>query len=41
MNALFAVLLFAVSLPATAQTADAPYKQACGQKDAQFVVGQI
>ena len=41
MKALIAVLLFAVSLSATAQTADALYKQACGPKDAQFVVEQI
>ena len=38
MKALFALLLFAVPVSATAQTADAIYKQACGPKEAAFTV---
>jgi hypothetical protein len=38
MKALFALLIFAVSVSATAQTADAIYKQACGPKEAAFTV---
>jgi hypothetical protein len=41
MKSLIALLLFAVSASATAQTADAIYKQACGPKDASFVVEQV
>lgn len=41
MKALFALLLFAVSASATAQTADAIYKQACGPMDASFEVEQV
>lgn len=41
MKVLFALLLFAVSASATAQTADAIYKQACGPKDASFDVKQV
>jgi hypothetical protein len=41
MKVLFALLLLAVSASATAQTADAIYQQACGPKDARFVVEQV
>ncbi len=41
MKAFFALLLFAVSAPAFAQTAGAIYQQACGPKDAEFVVEQV
>jgi hypothetical protein len=41
MKAALAVLLMAVPLSATAQTADAIYKQACGPLDARFVVEQV
>jgi hypothetical protein len=38
MKALFALLLVALTVSATAQTADALYKQACGPKEARFDV---
>jgi hypothetical protein len=38
MRALFALLIFAVSVSLTAQTADVIYKQACGPKEATFTV---
>jgi hypothetical protein len=41
MKALGTLLLFAVSASATAQTADAIYKQACGPKEAAFDVQQV
>jgi hypothetical protein len=41
MKTSFALLLFAMSASATAQTADAIYKQACGPKDVEFVVQQV
>jgi hypothetical protein len=41
MKALVTLLLFAVSVSATAQTADAIYQQACGPKDASFDVEQV
>jgi len=40
MKVLFALLVCAVSVPASAQSADALYRQACGPKDAQFTVQQ-
>ena len=40
MKAALAVLLLSMSVSATAQTADAIYKQACGPLDAKFVVEQ-
>jgi hypothetical protein len=41
MKGLTALLLFAVSVTAAAQTADAIYQRACGPKDARFVVEQV
>jgi opacity protein-like surface antigen len=41
MKAALAILLLAVSLSASAQTADAIYKQACGPLGAKFVVEQV
>ncbi len=41
MKAALVILLLAVSVPAAAQTADAIYHQACGSKDAEFVVQQV
>ena len=34
-------LLLAISIPAAAQSADAIYQQACGPKDAEFIVEQV
>ena len=41
MKVLLALLLLAVSASACAQTADAVYQQACGPKEAGFVVEQV
>jgi len=38
MKVFLSVLVFAMSLPAAAQTADAIYRRACGPKDASFDV---
>ncbi len=41
MKAALSVLLLAISVSATAQTADAIYKQACGPLNARFEVEQV
>ena len=41
MKTSLCILLFAVSLPAAAQTADAIYQQACGPLKAAFTVEQV
>jgi hypothetical protein len=41
MKAVLAVLFFAMSIPAAAQSADAIFRQACGPLDARFDVEQV
>ena len=41
MKSCLAILLLAMSASAAAQTTDALYRQACGPKDAKFVVEQV